>query len=385
MSLLGTLALTHSSRTTDLSRCSADFLRQRFGRSGRLDDLPPYPTLPPVKPLYRGAVSFHRLFEDGAGRVRVERLGSVKRRDKLQHVAFASATELWAGYEHRLERWRLAAPLDELQRLDAAACTVEVRFEHPHLVAAHTVEPLAVARSDVARSDVARTHAARAAVSCSAADAVLVVDLASGDLERTLRLPEELYGRGYPLVPEHDLRRHSVGDDRQTTHVNAAFASADGRRLAVSTLIQGAIGVFDLESGAYRELARGFVGCHGARFNDRGEIYFANSPRGELVFLDDAGAVVRRFAVPTRWLHDVQHVGTSLYAFALNAPNELRIYDVDRGVLCYRERFFAWPVERFFAVARRLPWWLGNSTQALSFQPSGRSRTADWTPPLLSG
>ena len=42
---------------------------------------------------------------------------------------------------------------------------------------------------------------------------------------------------------------------------NAAFADRTGRYLAVSTLIQGAVGVFDLEKGRYDEVTRGFVGC----------------------------------------------------------------------------------------------------------------------------
>ena len=351
MEPLGILTLTHSSRRNNAARCSVQFLTSRFADARRLQNLPPFETLPPAEPLYSGAASFYRL--DFAGeRLRVRRLGSLRHRDKVQHVAFEGDASLLVGFEHHLERRLLPTALGELKRLRGTDLGPVQRITAPHLAGLHTVEPLA---------------GGRAAVSCSASDAVLLLDLDRGEVERTLRLPVELYGQGYELGPADDLRAHFIDDAAQTTHVNAAFAHPDGRRLAVSSLIPGAVGIFDLESGAYREVARGFVGCHGARFNDRGELYFADSTSGMLVFLDPDGTVMRRFAVPTRWLHDVQQIQGSLYAFALNEPNELRIYDIDRDVLLYRRRFFTWPVEGLFGWARLLPWWLGNSTQALSF------------------
>ena len=41
----------------------------------------------------------------------------------------------------------------------------------------------------------------------------------------------------------------------------------------MSTLIQGAIGWFDLD-GAYRELLRGYAGCHGVRADLRTDQLF---------------------------------------------------------------------------------------------------------------
>ena len=161
---LGILTLTHSSRATNLDRCSAEFLARRFGDPRRLGDLPAFDTLPPAEILYSGGVSFHRVLKAG-GRVRLEPLGQVRHRDRIQHVALLGADDLLAGFEHRLERWRLRAPLGGPRRLTARDVEVTWRFEHPHLVGLHTVEPLGDGR---------------VALSCATADAVLILDLASG-------------------------------------------------------------------------------------------------------------------------------------------------------------------------------------------------------------
>lgn len=360
--LLGTLLLTHSSRRTNLARCSAEFLARRFADPARLRDLPPFASLPPARPLYSGALSVYRVERTAAGRLRLRRLGSFTSRDKIQHATVAGDRDLLVGYEHRIERWRLATPLGSTDRIAAAGVSVEAVVEHPHLAGLHTVEPLA---------------GGRAVVSSAAADAALVLDLATGTVERTLRPPAALYGAGYELTAERDLHRHYVDDERQATHLNAAYPDRRhpaARRLVVSALITGAVGVFDLESdpggGQYRELVRGYVGCHGARFDDRGGIYFTDSAGGALVLLDGAGRVARRFEVGSRWLHDAVQVSGPVFAFALADANELRLYDLDRDRLLWRQRFFTWPLEGLFAVARRWPGWLGNSTQALSFHPA---------------
>jgi hypothetical protein len=355
---LGILTLTHSSRTTNLDRCSAEFLRCRFGDLERLTSLPPFASLPPAEVLYSGGISFYRVLRDG-GRVRLESLGQVRHRDRIQHVALLGADDLLAGFEHRLERWRLRVPLDGKRRITARDVEVTGRFEHPHLVGLHTVEPLANGR---------------VALSCATADAVLVLDLASGEVERTLRFPADLYGQGYELDAA-DLRRHTVPDEAQTTHVNAAFR-AGGSELVVSAFIPGAIGRIDLATGDYKEICRGFVGCHGARMSAGGETYFADSTAGALVFLREDGTVARRFAVGSRWLHDVQQIAGDVYAFALADRNELRICDVGTGELLCRQKFFAWPLPGMFGAARLLPGWLGNSVQALGFwRPATSSPT----------
>jgi hypothetical protein len=349
-SLRGILALTHSSRATNPGRCSAEFLTRRFGAPGRLRDLPPLASLPPAEVLYSGGVSFHRLRRDGE-RVRLESLGQVRHRDRLQHVVPLGADDLLAGFEHRLERWRLRTPLGGLRRVTARDVEVTGRYEHPHLVGLHTVEPLGNGR---------------VALSCATADAVLILDLASGEVERTLRFPADRYGQGYELTPETDLRRHAIPDEAQTTHVNAAHR-AGGSGLVVSAFIPGAIGRFDLPTGGYEELCRGFVGCHGARVNAEGETYFVDSTAGALAVLADDGKVARRFATGSRWLHDALQIDGNVYAFALADSNELRVYDVARGEMLARRRFPTWPLPGMFGAARLVPGWLGNSVQALGF------------------
>jgi hypothetical protein len=358
---LGILALTHSSRKANLARCSVEFLTRRFADPGRLRDLPPFDCLPPARALYSGAVSFYRVMEEGCEatpgrrRVRLERLGCLRSRDRIQHVVLLGADDLLVGYEHRLERWRLRAPIDRLRRLTATDCETVWRCEHPHLAGLHTVEPLGDGR---------------AALSCASADAVLVCDLERGEVEATVRLPAALYGQGYELGAATDLRRHAIPDEAQATHVNAAHR-AGGSRVVVSTLIQGAIGLLDLATGAYAEIGRGFVGCHGARLSAEGEVYFADSPAGALTFLAPSGQIARRFAVGSRWLHDAQQIAGSVYAFALADRNELRLYDLDGGEILSRERFRTWPLPGLFGAARLVPGWLGNTTQSLSFLPAG--------------
>jgi len=344
LEVLGVLTLTHSSRTTNLDRCSAQFLTHRFGDPERLRNLPPLESLPPAPVLYSGAVSFYRVLVE-EGRVRLESFGYVRSRDRIQDIAMLGPDDLLVGFENRLERWRL--------RASYALAEIEVawRFEHPHLVGLHTVEPL---------------EEGRVALSCSASDAVLILDLKAGRVERTLRMPSSLYGQGYELRDSDDLRRHAIPDEAQTTHVNSAHRAGPSR-LVVSTLIQGAIGCFDLESDAYEEICHGFVGCHGARMSSEGEVYFADSTTGRLVFLTPEGKIARRFATGSRWLHDVQQIAGSVYAFALGDSNELRIYDVASGELLWRRRFLLWPLPGMFGVARRMPGWLGNSVQALGF------------------
>jgi len=387
---LGTLALTHSSRRTNLSRCSVQFLTRRFSDPERLGRLPPFESLPPPEPLYCGAASFLAILEDGRGRLHFRPAGSLRHRDKVQHAVLVDEDRLLIGFEQRVERWSIVradgeeprlrpginarasqkSPLKGTQsvgftrlfsrspgiyarageRTAATAC-----YEHPLLAGLHTVASL---------------PRSRVLLSCSASDALLILHLETGEVEKVLRMPADLYGRNYDLDATTDLRRHYVGDEQQTTHVNAAHPFDGGRRAVVSTLIQGAVGVFDLETGAYEEIARGFVGCHGARVSAEGEVYFADSTAGHLVFLDGRGRVARRFDAGSRWLHDVQQIRGSVYAFALADANELRVWDVDREELLYRRRFAFWPVEGLFGLARRMPFWLGNSTQALSFSPA---------------
>lgn len=349
---VGILTLTHSSRETNLDRCSVQFLTRRFADPARLAEIPPFESLPPAPTLYSGAVSFFLVSEDGTGRFHLRRLGSVRSRDRIQHAGLLPSGDVLVGFEHRLVRWRSRLPLVEMDRIDAMDFQVAARFEHPHMAGLHTVDPVGPER---------------VAVSCSGPDAVMVLDLAEGKLERILRLPRALYGRNYDLAPGMDLRRHYIHDELQVAHINSAFSDHTGRYVAVSTLIQGAVGVFDLESGGYDEVARGFVGCHGVRFDDRGNLYFADSTTGTLVVLTEEGKIARRFGVGSRWLHDVQQLRGSIYAFALADANELRVYDIDKDELLFRATFTLWSTDNPDEGDPPMGW-LGNSVQAIGWR-----------------
>ena len=356
---LGLLTLTHSSRATEPERCSVQFLTQRFAARDRLADPPRFETLPPAPTLYSGAVSFYQAAETESGGLHLRRLGRVRSRDRIQHAVLLPSGDLLVGYEHRVVRWRPRASLfiesTELERIDAADFQVAARYDHPHLAGLHTIDTL---------------PGGLAALSCAAADAVLFLDPAEGRIERTLRMPRDLYGRSYDLAPGMDLRRHYIHDEVQTTHVNAAFGDRTGRWVAVSTLIQGAIGVFDLQSGKYEEVTRGFVGCHGARFDDKGNLYFADSTTGHLVVLGDDGKIARRFAVASRWLHDVQQLRGNVYVFALADSNEMQVWDVERNEMLFREVFPSWATEGVEGEEAPLGW-VGNSVQALALSSLG--------------
>jgi len=199
-----------------------------------------------------------------------------------------------------------------------------------------------------------------------------VVNWRSGEVEQVLRLPCDLYGFNYDLGPKTDLRLHYVNNNRQTTHVNGAWPLPGGKSVLVSTLIQGAIGRFDLESGDYTEITQGFIGCHGVRINSSGQTYFADSCQGRLVFLDDKGAVTRQFETGSKWLHDVTQIGDDIYAFSMADSNELHFYDIGTGERLYQRQFVTSPHPLLAPFYRWFPGWIGNSTLFVSFSPAAQ-------------
>jgi hypothetical protein len=347
----GILTLTHSSREISLEQCSVQALTRRFTDPARLADPPPFESLPPAPTLYSGAVSFILAYEDGSGRLHLRRLGSVRSRDRIQHAAVLPSGDVLVGFEHRVVRWRSRLPIQEMGQINAMDFQVAARFEHPHMAGLHTVDPIG---------------AERVAVACASPDAVLLLD-AEGKPEKVLRLPRDLYGRSYELATGMDLRRHYIPDELQAAQLTSAFADRTGRYLAVSALAQGAVGVFDLEKGRYDEVTRGFVGCHGARFDDRGNLYFADSTTGTLVTLTEEGKIARRFGTTSHWLRDVQQLKGSIYAFALADANELRVYDVEKDELIFRATFTIWTTENPDEGDPPVGW-IGNSVQAIGWR-----------------
>lgn len=345
------LCLTHSGRITTGRFCSREHLERRFSRSGRLENLPPLHHLRPQRIHRDGAISFYRLQFDCGRAMRILPLCVVKTKPRAQHVARLDDYRLLVAFEGSVECWRFHSPLGTMNPGAQAEYRVEHSFSHPLLCGIRTIYPL---------------QRERVVLACSGPDAVLIFNWSTGRLERCLRMPADLYGHNYELSPEVDLHRNYIGNDRQTTHLNAAYPDPGGRRILVSTLIQGAIGCFDLETGGYRELARGFTGCHGARLDHRGQIYFADSCSGTLVFLDRDGTVSARFPTPSRWLHDALQLAPDIFALALADSNELRVVHLGTGELLFRQKFLTCPSLLLQPLYRLLPKWIGNSLQFLS-------------------
>ena len=357
MTTEGVLLLTHSSRVTDLRHCARDVLARRYAAPDRLDDLPPFESLPPMSSSHAaGSLSALRVSVSGdAKTVQVDDLGFVREPHRPQQVAILNDREWVVGYEDDAELWRLDRPLADLERLSWDVVQRQRVFKHPHLPGLHTVMPL---------------DGDRVVLSSSAPDAALVLNVRSGEVETTLRMPAEIYGHNYDLTPDMDLSRHYIGNDLQTTHINSASPTGGGSRVVVSTLIQGAIGIFDVSDGGYREVTRGFVGCHAARVNDEGHIYFADSCGGALIELDEDGGVRRRFETGSSWLHDVLQIAGPIYAFTVADTNELRLYNVETSKCVDRRRFFGFGKSYFYylqPLLRHWPGWRGNSTQFMSF------------------
>ncbi len=350
---LGTLFLTHSGRVTDLSLCSVNYLTKRYADPNRLKKLPPLESLAPTSEYdtYEGILSIFHLYMDG-GVLHVYPAGVVKDKRKMQHVVQKSENELLIGYESMLEVWEFPRPIIEITRENIKERRCKAIYDHGLFAGVHTV---ALGRNGVAY------------VSCSAPDAVIEFDVDAGKLIAVRRMPEEIYGVNYPIDENSDLRAHYIHNDIQVTHVNGAWPDENGAIL-VSALIQGAIGEFRPGGDGYREIIRGFVGCHGVKRSSDGQIYFADSTTGCLVFLDDKGGVARRYGINSRWLHDVHQIHGDIYAFSVSDRNELMICDISQDRVLYRKHFPVIRDTRLDFLRKALPWWRGNSTQFMSFQ-----------------
>lgn len=351
----GTLLLTHSCRPVDFRRASLNFLTDRYADPERLRSLPLFEALAPESDYlgHCGAFTLHRveLLEDG--RLTSRLCASLSHERKIQHVAKAGCDSLAVCFEDHLELWRFERPINELRGRLEGRYLVESRIDHPWFAGLHNV--LCLPRWLV--------------VSASAPDALLVIDRNSAKVSRVLRMPTELYGSNYALQPgTHDLHRHYIANDHQTTHVNWVSAAGEGC-LLVCALIPGCIGRFDLETGDYSELVRGFVGCHGARLSSCGDIYFADTVNGNLVFIDWDGTLQRRYAVESRWLHDVQELTPHHYALAMADSNRFAILDTRAGQTTLGHQFRNCRSDRWQHLFARYFGWLGNSTQFFSFQP----------------
>lgn len=334
-----------------LAFCSREHFIQRFSKPDRLDHLPDFKTLNKL-PLHRhGAVSFFNV-EGGERGIDIQYACSLKTPYRIQDVCFISAKTLAVGFEDRLEVWSLGNGIPRDGRIHRGGWSVTATIRHKHLAGLRTVHAI---------------DPQNLVVASSGADGFFRIDLQAREEIDFKQMPTDLYGMGYQLHQRHDLHEHYVGNNYQRTHLNGAWPYEDGKKVVVSGLIQGAIGVFDLDSGAYRELVRGFEGCHGARVDDRGRIYFSDSCDGAIVFLDEAGKETFRYQHQSKWLHDACQIQGDLFALALADVNQLVFLNIVTGETYFKKPFLRCPFLPLQPLYARLPWWLGNSVQFLSY------------------
>jgi hypothetical protein len=299
------LCITHSDRPASLDKCDLNYLELRYSRADRLPPAIPFEDLAPstAHSPFGGEITLHRLDPAGESHELVARLRP--QGYKPQHA-------IWHG--GRL--WVLGVGHVEIydERLDSIR-----RIDDPWLAGGHTIIP---------------DGQGRMLVSCSASDAVLAIDAETFGVTAAHRLPESLYGRNYPLTREHSVVDHYITNDLQIGHMNCASPWRGG--ILVSSLIPGAIGWFD-PHGQYTELLRGFVGLHGVRIADSGDLYFCDSCNGILIFAEPGErgvAIKRRIKIASLWLHDAVQVVGSVYALAPFDLNRVLFMDVStRSIL----------------------------------------------------
>ncbi len=296
------LCVTHSSRPMDFSQCSLNFLTARFASADRLSNPPPIDSLPgSASPSYVGNVTIWNFKDDLCEPPTVTHF--LEKAWKAQH-AIISGDEL------------LICGTDFLEICDLQGRTLS-RKSDPWFAGGHTVFPCG-------ENKVAAT--------CSASDAVLVFDLATDEVT-ALRIPAPHYGHNYDLPRTADLRAHYIPNDLQRTHINCAVPFDDG--FLISMLIPGAIGHLK-HDGRYREIASGFVGCHGVRTRPGLDgFFFSDSCTGTMVEMDPNGRVRRRFSVDSKWLHDCEWLADDLYLFSLSDANRIELWDVGSKTLVW--------------------------------------------------
>ena len=291
------LCITHTDRPVDLKRCSLNFLELRYSAVNRLPPAEPFEALTPSREHspHLGSITIWRFMDSHFGRPQL--LAHLRPEEYKPQFA------IW--YRQRL--WVLG--VQELEVYDSNLSRLAL-IGDPWLSGAHTLVP---------------DNRGNLLASCSASDSVLVIDQDTHQIVNTLRMPESWYGFNYGLARTDSVVDHYIVNDYQLTHLNCAWPWRQG--ILVSTLIQGAIGWFS-EDGDYTELLRGFVGCHGARADERtGNIYFADSCLGAVILLSSDFTIRRRVDANSVWLHDAQQLQGDVFALSLADRNHVEIVD----------------------------------------------------------
>ena len=291
------LCITHSDRPTEDGRANLNFLETRFQKPNRLPPKCDFNTLTPISEhqTYHGSVTIWYFSEGDYSKPRL--LLFLRPDYKPQHA-------IW--YQEKL--WILG--VDRLEVYDSSLSRLAL-IEDTWLSGAHTIFP---------------DGRGNLLVTCSASDSVLLIDEQSFAVASVLRLPESIYGHNFELSRTDSVVEHYITNDLQLTHINAASSWRNG--IVVSTFIQGAIGWFNSQ-GKYKELLRGFVGCHGVRADTRTEqLYFCDTCLGTVIFLDNNLNIERRIATGSTWLHDAQQIEGDVFAVAAMDRNQVEIMDI---------------------------------------------------------
>ena len=291
------LCITHSDRPVHTDGCGLNELEARYASPDRLPPKTPFVDLAPAANAspWKGSVTVWRLPADFRGKPTL-----------LLHLHSQVYKPQHAIY-HRGSLWILGTEV--LEVFDPLQGGVGIVTD-PWMAGGHTVLP---------------GNRGNLLVSCAASDAVLEVDPTALEVTAAHRLPASHYGFNYALQRSDSVVDHFIHNDLQLTHVNCAAPWRHG--IVVSTLIQGAIGWFEGDGG-YRELTRGFVGCHGIRPLNDELLYFCDSCLGTVNYLRPNGAIERRIDFDSVWLHDAQHLDSQFLAICAADRNTVEIFDL---------------------------------------------------------
>jgi len=288
------LTLSHSARPLDFSRSSRDALIARFGSPERLLFLPSFEELTEVDaPHWSNNITVWS-WNAKSG---LELVLFLERPYTVNHALVNGCFESLVVCAH--------------DHLEFCSLTGDVDHEVTHnwFAGGHTVY---------------RDDSGNLVVSCAASDSVLTFDGASQHVVDAWRLPPNLYGVNYSLSIDADVRRHYIGNDAQISHINSAYPWRG--MIFLTCFIQGSI-LCVRGDGTVRELLSGFVGCHGAKISGKGGLYFADSPRGEIVWTQGDGSIAAKISCNSSWLHDVVWLCDDYYACAIGDRNELAIIE----------------------------------------------------------
>jgi hypothetical protein len=291
------LCVTHTDRPVEKDKCNLNYLELRYSNPNRLPPNELFDSLSHACNYspYKGEITIWEFVNNNYHKPQLL--------CHLRPESYKPQSAIW--YKEHL--WVLGIELIEVYDSKLKRLAV---IEDPWLADGHTIIP---------------DGKGHLYVSCSSSDSVLIVDEKQYKIISTLRMPERLYGFNYQLSRGHSVVEHYIANDYQLTHINSAQPWKNG--ILVTTLIQGAIGWFD-GSRNYKELIRGFVGCHGGRIDTRsGQIYFSDSCQGSVIFLDDFFRIHSRVSADSIWLHDCQQLDGNIFALSVSDRNQIEIMD----------------------------------------------------------